>query len=153
LTALVSLTIPVNRSMTYFTFIFTFFSIMTLLALVGIIFFLVSLGFNPDQEQLDESTLRWEPIVDPTTGEDLTYFSYLVVAGVIVLSIYAIPIVFRPLDFLANIAPYTVGLLSYIVMLPVFSNVFQIYAMCNLHDVSWGNRPSSTGTEAFSANK
>jgi len=25
--------------------------------------------------------------------------------------------------------------------------------MCNLHDVSWGNRPSSTGTEAFSANK
>lgn len=25
--------------------------------------------------------------------------------------------------------------------------------MCNLHDVSWGNRPSSTGAEAFSANK
>ena len=25
--------------------------------------------------------------------------------------------------------------------------------MCNLHDVSWGNRPTSTGQEAFTANK
>lgn len=25
--------------------------------------------------------------------------------------------------------------------------------MANLHDVSWGNRPSSTGTEAFSSAK
>lgn len=57
------------------------------------------------------------------------------------------------MDFLANFAPYLIGLFSYIVMLPVFTNVFQIYAMCNLHDVSWGNRPSSTGTEAFSATK
>ena len=39
------------------------------------------------------------------------------------------------------------------VMMPVFTNVFQIYAMCNLHDVSWGNRPTSTGQEAFTANK
>jgi len=38
-------------------------------------------------------------------------------------------------------------------MMPVFTNVFQIYAMCNLHDVSWGNRPTSTGQEAFTANK
>ena len=37
--------------------------------------------------------------------------------------------------------------------MPMFTNVFQIYAMCNLHDVSWGNRPTSTGTEAFTANK
>jgi len=25
--------------------------------------------------------------------------------------------------------------------------------MCNLHDISWGNRPSSTGQEAFTSNK
>ena len=25
--------------------------------------------------------------------------------------------------------------------------------MCNLHDVSWGNRPTSTGAEAFTADK
>ena len=35
----------------------------------------------------------------------------------------------------------------------MFTNVFQIYAMCNLHDVSWGNRPADTGTSAFTANK
>lgn len=43
--------------------------------------------------------------------------------------------------------------MSYMLLMPVFTNVFQIYAMCNLHDVSWGNRPASTGQEAFTANK
>ena len=37
--------------------------------------------------------------------------------------------------------------------MPMFTNVFQIYAMCNMHDVSWGNRPSSTGTEAFTGDR
>ena len=37
----------------------------------------------------------------------------------------------------------------------MFINVFSIYAFSNLHDVSWGNRPTSsgTGTEAFSADR
>ena len=39
------------------------------------------------------------------------------------------------------------------IMMPVFTNVFQIYSMCNLHDVSWGNRPAGTGQEAFTADK
>jgi len=59
----------------------------------------------------------------------------------------------RPLDYLSNFKNYTLGFISYMLMMPVFTNVFQIYAMCNLHDVSWGNRPTSTGQEAFSANK
>ena len=63
-----------------------------------------------------------------------------------------VAIVFRR-DFLQNFKSYTMGFLSYMVMMPVFTNIFQIYAMCNLHDVSWGNRPTSTGQEAFSANK
>ena len=51
-------------------------------------------------------------------------------------------------------AGYLVGLVSYIVLIPMFVNVFSIYSFSNLHDVSWGNRPSTTGvgTEAFSAN-
>jgi cellulose synthase/poly-beta-1,6-N-acetylglucosamine synthase-like glycosyltransferase len=40
---------------------------------------------------------------------------------------------------------YIIGFICYMMMLPVFSNVFQIYAMSNLHDISWGNRPASTG--------
>jgi len=69
------------------------------------------------------------------------------------LSVYFLPCIMRPLDYLANIRHYTCGFVSYILMMPVFTNTFVIYAMCNLHDVSWGNRPTSTGQEAFSASK
>lgn len=39
-------------------------------------------------------------------------------------------------------------------MIPLFANIFSIYAMSNLHDISWGNRPATTngGTEAFTSN-
>ena len=59
----------------------------------------------------------------------------------------------RPVDFIQNFSKYTVGLISYLFLLPMFTNIFQTYAMCNLHDVSWGNRPTSTGAEAFTADK
>ena len=59
--------------------------------------------------------------------------------------VYLLPFVMRPLDFLANFKHYFFGFLAYMLMLPVFTNLFQVYAMCNLHDVSWGNRPTSTG--------
>lgn len=71
------------------------------------------------------------------------------------LSIYLVPIVMRPVDFLGNMGGYLIGLVSYIMLIPMFVNVFSIYSFSNLHDVSWGNRPttSGTGTEAFSANR
>ena len=71
------------------------------------------------------------------------------------LSIYLVPIVMRPIDFLKNLGGYIVGLFSYLLLIPMFVNVFSIYAFCNLHDVSWGNRPTTTGTgtEAFSASR
>ena len=69
------------------------------------------------------------------------------------LSVYLLPIVLRPIDFLMNMPQYVVGLFSYIFMLPIFINVMQVYSMANLHDISWGNRPSATaGTEVLSAN-
>jgi cellulose synthase/poly-beta-1,6-N-acetylglucosamine synthase-like glycosyltransferase len=34
----------------------------------------------------------------------------------------------------------------YILMLPTFVNIMQIYSMSNLHDISWGNRPSAVST-------
>ena len=81
------------------------------------------------------------------------HFSWLVCAGVIMLAIYIVPFLFRPIDFLENFKGYMVGLVSYLVLIPMFSNIFSIYAMANLHDISWGNRPTTgtTGTEAFSA--
>lgn len=68
------------------------------------------------------------------------------------LSVYIVPFVMRPLDFLENFRGYIIGLVSYLLLIPMYTNVFQIYGMSNLHDISWGNRPSvSGGTEAFSA--
>ena len=79
------------------------------------------------------------------------YFSPLVLAGVIMLSVYLVPMIIRPIDFLSNFRGYVIGLIAYLCLIPMFTNVFQIYAMSNLHDISWGNRPTtSTGTEAFS---
>ena len=49
---------------------------------------------------------------------------------------------------------YITGMLIYIFMLPTFINIMQIYSMSNLHDVSWGNRPTEkTGTNLVAANK
>ena len=60
------------------------------------------------------------------------------------LSVYLLPILLRPLDFLYNAPHYIIGLISYIVLLPCFINIMQVYSMCNLHDISWGNRPSAS---------
>lgn len=40
-------------------------------------------------------------------------------------------------------------------MFPTFATVIQIYAMSNLHDISWGNRPNaaSQGIEAVAYDK
>lgn len=69
--------------------------------------------------------------------------------------VFLIPIILRPLDFLMNVRAYVVGLFTYIFMMPTFINIMQIYAMCNLHDISWGNRPaqgSGQGVEALALN-
>jgi cellulose synthase/poly-beta-1,6-N-acetylglucosamine synthase-like glycosyltransferase len=67
------------------------------------------------------------------------------------LSVYTLPILLRPVDFLFNMKQYVIGLASYILLLPTFINVMQVYSMSNLHDISWGNRPSATaGTNMLS---
>lgn len=67
------------------------------------------------------------------------------------LAVYIVPFILRPIDFLENFRGYVIGLITYLILIPMFTNVFSIYSMANLHDISWGNRPTSTvaGTEAF----
>ena len=66
------------------------------------------------------------------------------------LAVYIVPFILRPIDFLENFRGYVLGLVSYLILIPMFTNIFSIYAMSNLHDISWGNRPSTaSGTEAF----
>ena len=63
------------------------------------------------------------------------------------LGSYIIPILFRPLDFLENFLTYVVGLSVYLFMIPSFTMIMQVYAFCNLHDISWGNRPARRGRQ------
>ena len=70
------------------------------------------------------------------------------------LSIYLVPVILRPIDFAFNAKEYVCGFISYLLLLPMYSNLMQIYSMCNLHDLSWGNRPSgpADGAEALAEN-
>ena len=149
----VSISLPIDRAMGYFRVVSVILAIFMITSLVGIAYFLAQRGFEPPvticvPDPDNPGTCDWQD-TDPYQ----TYFSTLTLAGAIMLSVYVLPMVMRPLDFLTNIKNYTLGFISYLAMMPVFTNVFQIYAMCNLHDVSWGNRPTSTGQEAFTAVK
>ena len=62
--------------------------------------------------------------------------------------IFMVPIFMRPMDFLFHMKGYLIGMFTYIFMLPTFINIMAIYSMCNLHDISWGNRPSAAAAMA-----
>ena len=142
---ILSLALPLDRAKPCFIIATTLFGLLTLMSIVGMIFYLTAAGFYP--EHLEKIDYVWQPQGD-------YHFSWLVLAGTIMLLIYVVPFILRPIDFLENFKGYTVGLVAYILLIPMFTNIFSIYSMCNLHDISWGNRPTTntTGTEAFSAN-
>ena len=145
---ILSMALPLEKARTWFNIVATIFGFLTAFSIFGMVYYLAASTLWPPEKRYSTGDKEWYP-----TGE--TNFSYLVLAGAIMLSVYLVPIVMRPLDFLGNMGGYLVGLLSYILLIPVFINVFSIYAFSNLHDVSWGNRPTTTGTgtEAFSADR
>lgn len=145
LTILVSLATQIDKAISYFRIIAMVFSVMTIFSLIGITAFLIGTGFYPEERQYNVDTKLWEPL-------GIYNFSWLTLSGVIMLGVYLLPIVFRPIDFVFNLPQYCLGIASYMLMLPIFVNVMQVYSMCNLHDLSWGNRPSaSSGAEALSS--
>ena len=148
----VSIALPIDRAMPYFHFVAVVMSILVLFSLAGICYYLSIQGFhtqayeeNPVKSQRD--TTPYVPIPNEY------YFNVLTLAGVIMLVVYILPFIMRPMDFMQNAKKYILGFMAYMLLMPMFTNIFQIYAMCNLHDISWGNRPSSTGTENITANK
>lgn len=132
---IVSLTTPVDRGISYFKFLMIMFGLLLIATMTGIIFYLINTGFYPEEEIYNPFTKKWIG-----TGEH--HFSVLVFCGVIMTGVFLIPMILRPFDFLSNGRNYIIGLFSYLFMMPTFINVMQIYAMCNLHDISWGNRPT-----------
>ena len=142
----VSVALLIENAMGYFRTVAVAFGILANLAIIGIIIFLANRGLFPEDKvhvkvwQVENGSFTLDLV---PTGE--TYFSWLCLAGILMLSIYCMPILMRPLDFLANFKTYIASFFCYMMMMPVFNNILQIYSMCNLHDVSWGNRPSNTG--------
>lgn len=54
---------------------------------------------------------------------DEHHFSVLTLCGVIMLAIFLLPMLMRPLDFIENFPQYFFGLFSYLLLLPTFINV------------------------------
>jgi len=148
LVLIVSLTLPVDKGIGYFRVAVVILSIMSLLTVTGIVYFATQSPWYLQEEIWDPATETWVPY--PYDNPNYT-FNYLLLAAIIMLSTYLLPIILRPVDFVRNITSYTFGLISYLLMIPMYLNVLSIYAISNLHDVSWGNRPTGTGTEAFTA--
>jgi chitin synthase len=146
MTLIISLTTTVDRGISIFIFLMCLFGFLLLCTMGGIIMYLIKTGFYP--EVMYYQTKEWP--FWRGTGEH--NFSILVLSGVIMCIVFLIPMILRPLDFLLNVRTYLIGLLSYLFMMPTFINIMQIYAMCNLHDISWGNRPTTQGVEAVTLN-
>ena len=120
------------------------FSLLTLSTLFGIAVYLYSTGLYPEEEHYDLDSKEW-------IKQGNTSFSWLVLSGMIMIGVYIVPIILRPVDFCSHMCSYIMGLIAYLLLIPMYTNVFQIYGMSNLHDLSWGNRPDtkSKGTDAF----
>ena len=95
-TILVSLATPIDRAMSYFRFVSVIFSIMIITSLVGISFFLAETGFYPEEKKYDIDKKQWIPL-------GTHHFSILTLAGVIMLGVYTLPIILRPIDFMYNL--------------------------------------------------
>lgn len=155
-----------DQSMYYFKMIATFLAFVTIGSLVGLGAFLYRQGFygvyNKDID-LDTGCQSWnyqdkewerEPLdsKDYKNDESRYHFQILTVCGTVMLSVYFVPLLMRPIDFIQNAKSYLVGMVCYILLLPTFTNILQIYAMCNLHDISWGNRPAASQAGATGQN-
>ena len=162
-----------DQSMHYFRVIATFLAFVTIGSLIGLGAFLYRQGlygrYNADIE-VDTGCQSWnyadkewerEPLDKSVkfykNDDDRYHFQILTLCGTVMLSVYFVPIFMRPIDFCKNAKSYLVGMVCYILLLPTFTNILQIYAMCNLHDISWGNRPAAspagtTGTNAVTTN-
>jgi hypothetical protein len=85
-------------------------------SLVGVIYYLANAGFM-------EEDLLWDDVHKVSIRTGIYHFSPLVFAGMLMLLAYVMPMILRPHDFLRNFMSYTVGLISYIFMMPTFVNI------------------------------
>jgi len=92
LTVFVCLSLPIDRAMTYLK-VFTFIICTLFLAsLSGICYYMSQEGFYTEEYVYNTHSHKWI-----ATGQ--IYLNWLVVAGTVVLLVYFVPFIYRPLDF------------------------------------------------------
>jgi hypothetical protein len=132
--------------MFYFKLSSVFFSVATLATIFGIAYLNINSGLYPQMLIFDHDTKEWYPCFEkPIIGSDpqpIEHFHVLFISTFIMLFVYVAPMIIRPLDFLKFFKEYIIGFITYFLMMPVFITCMTVYSMCNLHDISWGNRPS-----------
>ena len=116
-TVFISIAAPIDRAIFYFRIVSSVFSVLTILSIIGIATFLTETGFYPPVKQYNVDNAQWLDLDEPA------HFSILTLSGVVMLSIYLVPIILRPKDFFFNMKQYFFGLFSYFLLLPVFINV------------------------------
>lgn len=143
-----------SKAMFYFKSLLVFLTFWTFVGLIGMTYLISETGFkgkynediNKDTgcQNYDADNNEW---VRVGKKKDLSRYNFMWTSlfGVIILCAFFVPILLRPMDFIKNIHRYIVGFCTYMVLLPTYTNTLQIYAMCNLHDISWGNRPTTAG--------
>ena len=117
LTVFVCLSLPIDRAMTYLKVITFIICTLFLTSLSGICYYMSQEGFYTEEYVYNKHSNKWIP-----TGQ--VYLNFLVVAGTVVLLVYFVPFIYRPLDFAYNFVKYIVGFICYMMLLPMFSNVF-----------------------------
>ncbi len=149
--------------MPYYKFLLATFGVVNTIALVGIIFVLVKKGFYPCEDIClppDKKTggeCFGGKIKDPNDPKCVLgghKLSIITISACFMFGSFLVPFILRPIDFFSNMIRYILGLTTYLLMLPYFSIIIPIFSMCNLHDISWGNRPAGAqGMEAVTYNK
>ena len=117
LSIFIAISLSIDRAMPYYRVIAIIFSIIVLTSLAGIAYFLGVTGFFPPEKEYDSDSKEWR-----NTGN--YYFSWLTLAGVIMLCVYLLPLIMRPIDYYQNFKKYTLGLIAYLLLLPMFTNIF-----------------------------
>ena len=114
---LISIASPIDRAIEKFKIIGAVLSVFTLISIFGIAIFLAQTGFYPAEMQYDRDNKVWEPTGNPA------HFSVLTLAGTVMLSIYLVPVLLRPIDFAFNAKEYICGFFSYLLLLPMYTNL------------------------------
>ena len=92
LSIFVAISLPIDRAMPYYRVIAVVFAVIVLSSIAGIIYYLIKSGFFPPEMEYDKNNDSWHK-----TGN--YYFSFLELAGVIMLGVYLLPFILRPVDF------------------------------------------------------